>query len=50
MLNDKVASLLNEQINKELYSSYLYLGISSFYEKRGSKGLPIGLKFRPRKN
>ena len=27
MLNEKVASLLNEQINKEFYSAYLYLSL-----------------------
>lgn len=46
MLNDKVASLLNEQINKELYSSYLYLGISSFYEKKGLKGFANWFKIQ----
>ena len=31
MLNKKVAQLLEEQINKELYSAYLYLDISNYY-------------------
>jgi len=31
-MNDKIAKLLNEQINKELYSAYLYLDISNYYD------------------
>ena len=30
MLNEKVAKLLNEQVNKEFYSAYLYLSFSNF--------------------
>ena len=29
-MNDKIAALLNEQINKELYSAYLYLDMSNY--------------------
>ena len=32
MLNEKVIALLNQQVNKELYSAYLYLEISNFYD------------------
>ena len=38
MLDSKVAKLLNEQINKELYSAYLYLDFSIFYEAEGLDG------------
>ena len=31
-MNDKIAALLNEQINKEFYSAYLYLDISNYYD------------------
>lgn len=31
MLNEKVINLLNDQINKELYSAYLYLDMANFY-------------------
>ena len=31
MLNKKVADLLNDQINKEFYSAYLYLDIANYY-------------------
>lgn len=37
-MDEKVAELLNTQINKELYSAYLYLDIASFYEKKGLDG------------
>lgn len=39
MLNKNVASLLNEQINKELYSAYLYMHISNYYANEGLDGL-----------
>lgn len=38
MLAEKVAGLLNEQINKELYSAYLYLDFANYYEAEGLKG------------
>ena len=38
MLDSKVAKLLNEQINKELYSAYLYLDFSIFYDDKGLDG------------
>ena len=38
MLNKKVSELLNDQINKELYSAYLYLDFSIFYEEKGLSG------------
>ena len=38
MLKEKVRELLNEQINKELYSAYLYLDFSIYYEEQGLDG------------
>lgn len=38
MLNKKVAELLNNQINKELYSAYLYLDMNNYFETRGLDG------------
>ncbi len=32
-MNEKIAKLLNAQINKEFYSAYLYLDISNYYDK-----------------
>ena len=37
-MNDKIKALLNEQINKELYSAYLYLDFSNYFEDRGLDG------------
>ncbi len=38
MLDTKVKELLAEQINKELYSAYLYLGIANYYSDQGLMG------------
>lgn len=38
MLDGKVAQLINEQINKELYSAYLYLDFSVYYDAQGLDG------------
>ena len=32
-MNETITRLLNEQINKEFYSAYLYLDISNYYDK-----------------
>ncbi len=38
MLTKEVSALLNEQINKEFYSAYLYLAISNYYTDEGLDG------------
>ena len=38
MLDSKVANLINEQVNKEFYSAYLYLEFSAYYEDEGLDG------------
>lgn len=38
MLDQKVAHLLNEQVNKEFYSAYLYLDFSIYYNDIGLDG------------
>ena len=38
MLNAKVHELLNQQINKEFYSAYLYLDFSNYFEDVGLGG------------
>lgn len=38
MLKERVAQLMNTQINKEFYSAYLYLSFSNFYVERGLNG------------
>ena len=37
-MDKKVSKLLNEQIVKELYSAYLYLDFSIYYEQQGLDG------------
>ena len=38
MLDKNVVALLNQQINKEFYSAYLYLDFSNFYYDHGLDG------------
>ncbi len=38
MLNKKIAELINEQINKEFYSAYLYLDFANFLADEGLDG------------
>ncbi len=38
MLDKKVVELLNQQVNKELYSAYLYLDFSNYYYDEGLEG------------
>lgn len=37
-MDKKVLALLNDQINKEMYSAYLYLDISNYYSRVGLDG------------
>ena len=37
-MNDRVHQLLNQQINKEFYSAYLYLDFSNYFEDAGLDG------------
>ena len=37
-MNERIAKLLNEQINKEFYSAYLYLDMAIFYEELNLSG------------
>lgn len=37
-MDAKVYELLNDQINKELYSAYLYLSFADYYEEAGLTG------------
>ena len=37
-MDKKVHELLNQQINKEFYSAYLYLDFSNYFEDRGLDG------------
>lgn len=37
-MNAKIAALLNEQINKEFYSAYLYLDMANYYDAQDLDG------------
>ena len=37
-MNEKVVKLLNQQINKELYSAYLYLDMANYYIEKDLDG------------
>lgn len=38
VMDKKVYELLNDQINKEFYSAYLYLSFADYYEEEGLSG------------
>ncbi|MBS3771960.1 MAG: ferritin, partial [Bacteroidales bacterium] len=38
MLSEKMEEALNKQINAEMYSAYLYLGMSAYFEDRNLSG------------
>lgn len=38
MLNEKISKMINEQIKKEFYSSYLYLQFSCYYAAKNLNG------------
>jgi len=46
VLNEKVIKLLNEQVNKELYSAYLYLDMANFYTNKGLNGFAHWFKLQ----
>lgn len=38
MINEKISQLLNSQVNKEFFSSYLYLHFSNYFVEQGLDG------------
>jgi ferritin len=38
-MNKKTEDMMNEQINKELYSAYLYYAMSAYFEDQNLKGM-----------
>ena len=38
MLNENISKLLNEQVNKEFYSAYLYMDMANYYSVEGLNG------------
>lgn len=46
MLKEKMQEALNEQINKELFSSYLYLSMSAYAQSLGLQGVANWMKIQ----
>lgn len=46
MLKEKIEKALNEQINKELYSSYLYLSMCAYSNAKGMPGVANWMKIQ----
>ena len=46
MLSKKVVELLNQQVNKEFYSAYLYLDFSNYYDDLGLDGFSSWYKIQ----
>jgi len=44
MLSEKITEALNGQANREIYSSYLYLAMSAYFESTALKGLAIWMR------
>lgn len=44
MINEKVGKVLIEQVNKELYSAYLYLSMSAYFSDLGLLGFANWMK------
>ena len=38
-LNSKIEEVLNNQINREIYSAYLYLSMAAYFDATGLKGM-----------
>ena len=48
MISEKIQNILNEQINKEFYSAYLYLAMSAHFDEMGLKGFADWTKIQAR--
>lgn len=46
MISDKVSTALSKQINAELYSSYLYLSMSAWFESKSLNGFSNWMKIQ----
>ena len=44
MLSEKMEKALNDQINAELYSSYLYMAMSAHFQSKGLTGFAQWMK------
>ena len=48
MIDKEIAKAINRQINRELYSAYLYLGMASYAQAQGFKGIAHWFKIQVR--
>jgi ferritin len=48
MMTDKIEKALNEQINEEMYSAYLYLAMSAWFESQNLPGFASWMKVQAR--
>jgi ferritin len=48
MMTSKIEKALNEQINEELYSAYLYLAMSAWFESQNLPGFASWMKVQAR--
>lgn len=46
MLDKKMENALNEQVNAELWSAYLYLSMSAYFENKGMSGFANWMKIQ----
>ena len=46
MINEKLEKAINEQINKEIYSSYLYLSMAAYFADLGLMGFSNWMKIQ----
>ena len=46
MISEKMAKAINEQINAELYSAYLYLSMASYFDDKGLSGFAHWMKLQ----
>lgn len=49
MLNRKIPDAFNKQLNAELFSFYLYLFMSAYFESQNLKGIAIWMRIRTQK-
>lgn len=46
MLREKIEKTLNEQVNAEMYSSYLYLSMSAYFDSKNLEGFSHYMKIQ----
>jgi ferritin len=46
MLSEKLLNALNEQLNKEYYSSYLYLSMAAYFDDKNLQGMASWMKLQ----